>query len=264
MARVNVEQKALSDPRFRKLGREILGPQTDAVIAQALGLGLMISVWNHCQEQAVYAVPANELDAIIDRDGSGEILVRCALAEPSRRQTFRIRGTADRVEWLENKRRVGRENGNRGGRPRGTQTDPTKNQRGLRAETPPAPAPVPAKTERDTNAGARDEKPDFEAVARVIAKIAAAEFQYPPSDQIVIAWVTEYGEELIVETLADCEPEYTGKHYKYFEKILTGRKADPSKRPGERRRARDGNGTGGNERDTTSSNGGRRKPINYA
>jgi hypothetical protein len=82
--------------------------------------------------------------------------------------------------------------------------------------------------------------PDFAAIPRLQPHIDAAGFTYPPSDQIVIAWLSEYGEELILETLADCGPSLRGKHYRYLESILTNRRNNPNERPGNRRKRVDG------------------------
>jgi uncharacterized protein YdaU (DUF1376 family) len=91
---------------------------------------------------------------------------------------------------------------------------------------------------RETEASERSPVPvpDFAAAARVIPKIEAADLKVHPSDQIVVAWITEFGEDLIVETLADAEPQYRGKGYQYLESILVGRRDNPALRPGERRK----------------------------
>lgn len=84
--------------------------------------------------------------------------------------------------------------------------------------------------------------PEMFVVQRIDAKFEASALDPAPPLQIVIALLTEFDEELIVETLADCEDQYRGKHWKYFEKILTNRRRNPNERPGNRRRASAGNG----------------------
>jgi uncharacterized protein YdaU (DUF1376 family) len=86
--------------------------------------------------------------------------------------------------------------------------------------------------------------PDFEAVKRVDEKLAASALKVPPPHQVTAAWMTDYGEELIVETLADCEDQYKGKHFKYLESILTNRRDNPDQRPGQRRARRNDGGSG--------------------
>ncbi len=76
--------------------------------------------------------------------------------------------------------------------------------------------------------------PDFGAAARVAEKIHQSALRDMPPDQLVVVWLNSFGEELIVETLVDCEAEYTGKGWQYFKRILESRKADPSQRPGRR------------------------------
>jgi uncharacterized protein YdaU (DUF1376 family) len=98
--------------------------------------------------------------------------------------------------------------------------------------------------------------PDFGAVKRVDDKLAASALKLAPPLQTTTAWVQEYGEDLIVETLADCEVEYAGKHFKYLESILTNRRDNPSQRPGQRRARRtDGNGNGSGRRDDSGGAG---------
>lgn len=90
--------------------------------------------------------------------------------------------------------------------------------------------------------------PDFAAAVATIAKIDASALKVLPPEQISVAWITEFGHELIIETLADCEDQYKGKHFKYLEQILVSRRDDPSQRPGRRREKRQ---TAGNNGDGT-------------
>lgn len=142
MARINVDQKALSDPRF-------------AVLAQALdlghadhALGKMIRVWNECQERETYTLSEKVIGAIFGRPDAAEMLV---LAELGSRNysgggkqvpagLIRICGTKDRTDWLRERRKEGRKGGRKGGRPR----KPLGVDKNARQETPPAPAPAPA------------------------------------------------------------------------------------------------------------------------
>jgi hypothetical protein len=94
--------------------------------------------------------------------------------------------------------------------------------------------------EEKENAPAKVVTPDFAAIPRLQPQINSAGFTYPPSDQIVIAWLSEYGEDLISETLVDCGPQLRGKNYRYLESILTNRRNNPNERPGNRRKRVDG------------------------
>lgn len=114
-------------------------------------------------------------------------------------------------------------------------------------------------------AGARGavHQPDFTAAERVSAKLDASALRTKPSLQIVVAWLGEFDEELISETLVDCEPSYRGKNYQYLESILTTRRDDPSQRPGQRRaREQHGTRTGGNGRSATLRNG-KPRPVDF-
>lgn len=80
-------------------------------------------------------------------------------------------------------------------------------------------------------------RPDFAAVARLMPKLAAAGFSYPPSEQMVTVWFQEFGEELILETLNDLGEKLRGKNYRYFETVCASRRDNPSERPSVRLRS---------------------------
>jgi hypothetical protein len=149
MARINVEQRALSDSRFRCLGT-LLGASPE--LAQATGLGVMLGVWNEAQEREVFTFTALELDAITGCHLFGTHAVHAGLMERTRGRKFRVKGADGRLEWLGKKRRIGRLNGKLGGRPKrtneGTKQEPTENQHRFRELTPPAPALKAGETTR--------------------------------------------------------------------------------------------------------------------
>lgn len=155
MARISVEQKALTDPRFDLLAGLMKSNRYDA-------LGRMLLVWHECQEQSSYCLPERLVGAIFaNRDGASW-LVESHLAEWSRKAKkgvegiLRIKGTEGRIEWLAVKRERAKANGRRGGRPPANQSltkeEPTLVTSGLTPETPltPAPALAPALTEENT------------------------------------------------------------------------------------------------------------------
>jgi hypothetical protein len=118
---------------------------------------------------------------------------------------------------------------------------------GVRAETEidlGSQEPILQKPEGVQGEGTRPppKRPDFAAVERISAKVDASALKTKPSLQIVTAWLSEYDEALILETLYDCEPAYAGKHYQYLERILTTRRDNPDQRPGNRRAKGNGNG----------------------
>lgn len=136
MARVPVEQSALTDPRY-------------AVLAKLAGwanrheaLGRMCLVWNACQEGETYHLSAPALDALLECKEAGELLRQSQLAQRIGAGRYYIKGTKGRIEWLAKKRAAARENGKQGGRP----PKPITNQHRFPPETPLSlslsPAPV--------------------------------------------------------------------------------------------------------------------------
>jgi len=128
MARISVEQKALTDARFTQLGLAIcpkpeIGAQGGFYL-HALGLGAMVFVWNTCQERGRHSLHWWELDAlamqlgILGRGDFAKALTFCDLGEwtSDEQNEIRIKGTEGRIEWLEKRR----EDGKTGGRPRKT------------------------------------------------------------------------------------------------------------------------------------------------
>lgn len=162
MARVNVEQQALVDGRMRYLGKLIGTDQFGA-------LGRMVYVWNACQEQSTYTLSFEELEGITDVENFGQHLIAARLGRKQGKKVY-ICGSQGRIEWLEKKRRVGRENGKLGGRPRAksetndakneTDEEPKENLHRFTVETPPAPAlslaPTETKREREISTNARE------------------------------------------------------------------------------------------------------------
>jgi hypothetical protein len=164
VARVNVEQKALTDPRFRILGAK-LGAVTTASkesVDAAFGMFLMVKVWNYCMEREILCVPSRDLEAIYP--GLAAAMIDAHLGEfvrRSRAQLVRIKGGEGRLDWMKKAREAGKEGGPKGalhgvkgGRPRKNQKPPpgvSENQgRGLSENPPltltPALTPAPALT----------------------------------------------------------------------------------------------------------------------
>jgi len=134
MARVSVDQSALTDSRYEVLAR--LAGWANRHEA----LGRMVLVWNECQERGAYILKGATLDALLGCSEAGELLIGSALAKRIGAGRFYVKGTKGRIEWLAKKREAARENGKAGGRP----PKPKTNQDRLPAVTPPAPAPAPA------------------------------------------------------------------------------------------------------------------------
>lgn len=111
MARVNIDECALSDPRFDVLA-SLMGV-ADADFAR----GRMIRIWMQCANRETYVLSEEIISAIFKTDGAGELLVRAQLAQKVQ-DGFRIRGTKGRTDYLKRKRATARQNGKLGGRKR--------------------------------------------------------------------------------------------------------------------------------------------------
>lgn len=100
--------------------------------------------------------------------------------------------------------------------------------------------------------GSRPMSETLAITARLMPLFEASALRDKPPEGIVHAWIRDrgYDEALIRETLTDCEAQYAGKGWRYFEQILATRHADPSQRPAGRTRrptalkGENGNGSG--------------------
>lgn len=134
MARVSVDQVALTDRRFQTMAR-ILGTN------RWEALGRMIAVWNECTERnTLHLTPEVIGDIHPDIPDLADVLIRSELAVEDS-GSIRIRGAVGRTEWLEQKRNAAPA----GGRARAaTAQRGTNGQflrgRGKSAEKPPIPA----------------------------------------------------------------------------------------------------------------------------
>lgn len=125
MASINVEQKALIDPRFARLGKEMGVP---AEWAHDVGMGRSIRAWNECIERGTRVLEEWILREVLGTNCAPILLVTCDLAEQLSDGKFRIKGTKGRVEYLKKLRKNARKNGKKGGRPRKTETGSQENQ----------------------------------------------------------------------------------------------------------------------------------------
>ena len=185
MARVNVDDRALSDPRFTRLGVFLGCPEP---FAQRFGLGAMVRVWRECIERGAYELPEWLVNMILETPKGVEGVLESELGERSKTGSggyIRIRGTLGRVEYLTLKREAGRqfghlgaEHGKKGGRPR-KPADGVSEKPGMgvtenpQNNPPPAPAPAPAPEEKNPptprKRGERPRGPSPETTAEVEA-----------------------------------------------------------------------------------------------
>ena len=171
MARITVEQTALSDLRYQTLGRLYKKDRRWA-------LGVMVFIWNQCQEHEKHCLTTDELaDIHPDLKGLSDALVQANLATPQEDGSLYIRGTTGRIEWLKERREVGRSANtgrtNKGGRPRKPQGGlEEKPPGGLPEKPPPAPAPAPAlkKSPTETKKSSNMTRPDITEIAAYCAE----------------------------------------------------------------------------------------------
>jgi uncharacterized phage protein (TIGR02220 family) len=168
--RVNLDSSVFTDPRFAYLARK-LGLADGAA---DLGVMAMARVWLQCTERGSHSLPGWMIDELLGKGAAAKV-VDAELAEPvtesllNKRSTFvgevltlgefRLRGTFNRIEWLERNRRNAAEGGKRrnadasrgaGGR---YQPDGSSTNQPSGTESPPAvasaPAPAPAPRSED-------------------------------------------------------------------------------------------------------------------
>lgn len=104
MANVTFDDASRTDPRFVVLGKLLGTSKYDA-------RGRMLEVYSYCTDLGTYSVRSEMLDALVERDGFGPILVAAELAEECEDGSFRIRGTKGRIEWLARLRKNSRKGG---------------------------------------------------------------------------------------------------------------------------------------------------------
>jgi hypothetical protein len=92
--RVNVDSKALKDPKFKRLGKSLGASWYEA-------LGLCIELWMFCYEQRSEFLTTDDVDAVVARPGFGDALVAADLAELDRGR-LRVRGVRARIGYLVN------------------------------------------------------------------------------------------------------------------------------------------------------------------
>lgn len=98
MARVNVEQKALTDPRFWMLG-ELSGAPPE--YCQAVGLLLAIRIWNECIERETDILRGEIAQALMQDTAGAQRFVDCDLAEwvDELETMIRVKGCTGRTDY---------------------------------------------------------------------------------------------------------------------------------------------------------------------
>lgn len=90
--RVNVDDKALADPRFARLAARVKMNRHEA-------LGRCLPVWNFAYQQRSEIMAIADVDALADCEGFAKALVAAKLADP-KRDKVRLRGVRERIGFL--------------------------------------------------------------------------------------------------------------------------------------------------------------------
>lgn len=77
---------------------------------------------------------------------------------------------------------------------------------------------------------------ELSTLAAIVHKIEALGLNPPPPEQLILAWIGNYGDELMLETIHDAAGACAGKHFNYFAAILNRRQENPNERPSNRAR----------------------------
>lgn len=99
MATVSVEFSVYSDPRYKLLGKLTKTDQFGAI-------GRASALWMHCIERNTSVLSKEIVDAMANRTGYAQAMIKAELAEPIEGSEgfVRIKGTQGRIEWLSSAR----------------------------------------------------------------------------------------------------------------------------------------------------------------
>src|SRR5690242_5664079 len=90
MPRVNIDEKALTDPRVLMLARKT-SLDVFAVV------GRLAFLWHHCIKTETAILPSDHVDAITNHDGFGSAMEKAGLAELTADGLY-IRGATERIK----------------------------------------------------------------------------------------------------------------------------------------------------------------------
>lgn len=162
MGRTDLDWVALTDVRFRILGKAIGVTSDDA-------LGKCVRIWQQCTIRRKHNLSAEQIDTIVGFEGFCAGMVKADLARPHGK-AFYVKGTRGRIEWYGN--RV------KGGQSRGKVGTRNKNGKFTSSRKPAADQPLPYSTLPSTTL-IKEES----STAPPAAAPAAARPDLPPWDQ---------------------------------------------------------------------------------
>lgn len=146
MARMSIDDKFLRDPRVVLLGRRFGWSRRET-------MGALIDVFALTYDQEVDVLTADEIDVTAGEAGFADALVAVDLGERDERGV-RIKGAAERIEYLAAKREAGRKGGRKSGESRRNRNEAKRSTASTDAQArrnppdpvpdlPPDPVPVP-------------------------------------------------------------------------------------------------------------------------
>ncbi len=148
MARMSIDDKVLRDPRITALAKQLGWSRRET-------LGCLVAeVWSICYDQESPVISPRMIDIAAGHDGFADALLDCELATRDRSGKLRISGAKERIEYLDHKKRAGREGGLKSGesRTKEPKQKPSSGEAHLKqrgstpqaAGNPPDPVPDPS------------------------------------------------------------------------------------------------------------------------
>lgn len=142
MARMSIDDKFPRDPRVIKLGRRVGWSRRET-------MGALIDVFQIVYDRERDTLPAEDIDIAAEREGFAEHMIECDLAERTR-AGVRVKGAAERIDYLKNRAEAGRVGGLKSGESRRNSTEANARSKRSTASSgaeasrnPPDPVPDP-------------------------------------------------------------------------------------------------------------------------
>jgi hypothetical protein len=141
VARMSIDDKVCRDPRITVLAATLGWSRRETVGC------LILDVWPICYDQECHLISERIIDAAAGRDGFAVAMIECELASRDRGGRIRISGAKERIEYLNHKKRAGRQGGLNSANSRAKDIKQTSSTWGSTPQAvgnPSVPDPVPA------------------------------------------------------------------------------------------------------------------------
>lgn len=153
MARINIDLTFFSDARINRLSN-IMG------LHRYIIEGKIIRVWSHCYQQISDELTGEEINLISESSQEecfASLMVKCLLAERMEDGRFRIKGVADRIEYLINAQEKARAAGKRSAEAKMAKYGDTrlrnKDGKVVRGQNPPIDQKMDKSSQSESNLG---------------------------------------------------------------------------------------------------------------